>query len=238
MRADTTAYRTRSIVSGFNADHSPMQPMLMCRQDHSDSDRQNTGSNACPDCVPVPAEPLRAHAMPEDRLTAEPRSSRHPSRLFLPSVFLFVIWLVFNSSIEFAITAIGILVSVVLALIFVSRGDVWKITITPGKLLHFVAFTGIFLVELVKANVNMLRFVYAPRIVIRPGIVKIRMPLKSPLGRLALANSIALTPGSLVMDLRGDSLFVHWLDVKATDPEEATRMIIGPFEKHLGAAFG
>ena len=54
----------------------------------------------------------------------------------------------------------------------------------------------------------------------------------------ALANSIALTPGSLVMDLRGDALFIHWLDVRTTDTEEATRMIVGPFEKHLGAVFG
>ncbi len=109
---------------------------------------------------------------------------------------------------------------------------------TPAKVFHFVAYTGVFLVELVKANINMLRYVYAPRIDIHPGIVKVKMPLKSPIGRLALANSIALTPGSLVMDLRGDALFVHWLDVKTTDPETATQMIIGPFVKHLGAVFG
>jgi multicomponent Na+:H+ antiporter subunit E len=40
------------------------------------------------------------------------------------------------------------------------------------------------------------------------------------------------------MDLRGDALFIHWLDVRTTDTEEATRMIVGPFEKHLGAVFG
>ena len=58
-----------------------------------------------------------------------------------------------------------------------------------------------FAVELVRANINMMRYVYAPRIDIRPGIVKIKTGLKVPIGRLALANSIALTPGSLVMDI-------------------------------------
>ena len=77
-----------------------------------------------------------------------------------------------------------------------------------------------------------------PRIDIRPGIVKVHMRLRSPIGRLALANSIALTPGSLVMDVRGDTMFIHWLDVKTTDPDEATAMIAGPFEKHLGVVFG
>lgn len=151
---------------------------------------------------------------------------------------MFVVWLVVNSSVEPPIIATGALASLAVAAIFVRRGDVWRIWLTPRKVFHFLAYTGVFLVELVKANISMLGYVYAPRIDIRPGIVKVRMPLKSPIGRLALANSIALTPGSLVMDLRGEALFIHWLDVKTTDPEEATRMIIGPFEKHLGAVFG
>lgn len=152
--------------------------------------------------------------------------------------FLLVVWLIINSSVEPPVVAVGAVVSFVLAVIFVRRGDVWLISVTPTKVFHFIAYTGVFLVELVKANLNMLRYVYAPRIDIRPGILKLSMPLKSPIGRLALANSIALTPGSLVMDLRGDALFVHWLDVKTTDSDEATRMIIGPFEKHLGVVFG
>ncbi len=71
-----------------------------------------------------------------------------------------------------------------------------------------------------------------------PGIVKVRTRLKTPVGRLALANSIALTPGSLVLDLDGETLTVHWLDVQTTDPEEATRIIVGPFERDLEKTFG
>ncbi|KQV66329.1 Na+/H+ antiporter subunit E [Rhizobium sp. Root1220] len=176
--------------------------------------------------------------MTEDKGTTQRRVSGLPQSLFLLWGFLFAVWLVINSSVELPITSTGAVVSLVVAAIFVRRGDVWRIGLTPRKLFHFLAYTGVFLVELVKANINMLRYVYAPRIDIRPGIVKVRMPLKSPIGRLALANSIALTPGSLVMDLKGDALFIHWLDVKTTDPEEATQIIVGPFEKHLGAVFG
>ncbi|CAN7647996.1 Na+/H+ antiporter subunit E [Rhizobium sp. LjRoot258] len=176
--------------------------------------------------------------MPENHATPQSRASGLPQGLILLWSFLLVVWLVINSSVEPPIVGVGALVSLVVAVIFIRRGDVWRIKVTPRKIFHFIAYTGVFLVELVKANVNMLRYVYAPRIDIRPGIVKIRMPLKSPIGRLALANSIALTPGSLVMDLRGDALFIHWLDVKTTDPEGATRMIIGPFERHLGVVFG
>ena len=103
---------------------------------------------------------------------------------------------------------------------------------------HFVLYTGVFVVELVRANINMMRYVFAPRIDIKPGIVRIKTKLKTPVGRLALANSIALTPGSLVIDIEGEDLFVHWLDVKTTDTDEATRTIAGAFEEHLGKTFG
>lgn len=83
----------------------------------------------------------------------------------------------------------------------------------------------------------MLRYVYSPRIAIKPGVVEVKTRLKSPIGRLALANSIALTPGSLVLDFDGDKLYVHWLDVPTHDPEEARRRIAGPFEDHLEKVF-
>ena len=54
----------------------------------------------------------------------------------------------------------------------------------------------------------------------------------------AVANSIALTPGSLVVDIDKDRLFIHWFDVKTTDLDEATRQIAGPFEEPLEKIFG
>ncbi|WP_203425821.1 Na+/H+ antiporter subunit E [Sinorhizobium sp. BG8] len=168
----------------------------------------------------------------------ERRASGLPQGFFLLWIFLLAVWLIINSSIALPVVVTGTLVSLALSFIFIRRGDVWRIEATPRKVFHFLAYTGVFFVELVKANINMLRYVYAPRIDIRPGIVKVRVRLKSPIGRLALANSIALTPGSLVMDIDGDALFIHWLDVKTIDPDKATPMIVGPFEEHLGAVFG
>ena len=133
----------------------------------------------------------------------------------------------------------GALISAVLAYMFTRRPGVWRdIRLSPGRVYHFVLYTGVFLVELVRANINMMRYVFAPRIDIKPGIVRIKTKLKTPVGRLALANSIALTPGSLVIDIEGEDLFIHWLDVKTTNTDEATRTIAGAFEDHLGKTFG
>lgn len=169
-----------------------------------------------------------------------PREAKGSAKAILVLwVVLFVLWLILNSSVEPSTAITGALISLVLAWIFARRSDMWqRIDLTPRTAWHFLAYTLTFFIELVKANIAMLGYVYAPRIDIRPGIVKVHMRLKSPIGRLALANSIALTPGSLVMDVRGDEMFIHWLDVKTTDPDEATAMIAGAFEQHLGEVFG
>jgi len=154
-------------------------------------------------------------------------------------ILLTFLWFAANLSSAVETLATGAVISAVLAYMFTRGPGVWQgIRFSPTRLYHFIVYTGIFLVELARANVNMMRYVYAPRIDINPGVVEIKTRLKTPVGRLALANSIALTPGSLVIDIDEDSLFVHWLDVKTTDPHEATRIIAGPFEQHLEKTFG
>jgi multicomponent Na+:H+ antiporter subunit E len=154
-------------------------------------------------------------------------------------LLLTFIWIAANSSTDVESVATGALISAALAWTFTRKSGAWQaVRLSPLRLFHFFLYTGVFIVELARANINMMRYVYAPRIDINPGIVKIKTGLKSPIGRLALANSIALTPGSLVIEMEGESLFIHWLDVKTTDPDEATRLIAGPFEKHLEKTFG
>jgi len=150
---------------------------------------------------------------------------------------LFAVWMMANATLAGVVALTGALITFVLAFIFSSRGDAWRQVHWRGAY-HFLAYTGRFARELVSANLNMLRHVYAPDIGIRPGIVRVRTRLKSPIGRLALANSIALTPGSLVLETRDDTIFLHWLDVQGTSLEERTEAIVAPFEKHLEKVFG
>ena len=50
---------------------------------------------------------------------------------------------------------------------------------------------------------------------------------------MVLANSITLTPGTLTIDVVGDTFYIHWIDVKTTDPEKAFTEIAESFEKVL-----
>ncbi|HEY4297401.1 MAG TPA: Na+/H+ antiporter subunit E [Paraburkholderia sp.] len=169
----------------------------------------------------------------------KPVSALVPQGMFGLWVILFVIWMIANASLALQPALVGAAITLVIAHAFASSSEAWsRLRLTPRTLYHLLAYSGTFIVELVRANLNMMAYVYAPRIDIKPGIVKVRTRLKTPIGRLALTNSIALTPGSLVIDIRDDTLFIHWLDVRATDIDEATQALVTPFEKHLEKAFG
>jgi multicomponent Na+:H+ antiporter subunit E len=153
-------------------------------------------------------------------------------------LLLTFIWFASNSSTAIETLLTGALISAILAFLFASRTNVWQsLEISPARLYHFVIYLGVLVVEIVRANIGMLRHIYLPSLGVSPGIIAITTALKSPVGRLALVNSIALTPGSLVMDIRGATIFVHWLDIKTKDPEEARLLIAGRFEQLLEKVF-
>ncbi len=154
-------------------------------------------------------------------------------------ITLFLIWLVANNSLGADILLTGAALATLLAALFTPfAGAYASIRWSPHVLVNLLLYFGVFLEELVKANLNVLALVLSPRIDIHPGIVEIQTRLKSPLGRLVLANSITLTPGTLVVDIRGDTLFIHWINVSAKDPVAATRAIAGRFEKYLAEIYG
>ena len=152
---------------------------------------------------------------------------------------LLLIWLIANGTLATDTVLVGVLVTAAIALAFAAFARVYSvIRWSPRVIYNYLLYLGVFLHELVKANLNVMGYVFSRHIDIHPGIVEIKTHLQSPIGRLALANSITLTPGTLVVDMQGDSLFIHWINVTATDPVEATQAIAGRFEKYLKVIYG
>jgi len=168
-----------------------------------------------------------------------------PSTTNLPLQFLnlwltlLLIWLIANGTLATDTVLTGAVITAAIALAFAACARVYSvIRWSPRVIFTYFIYLGVFFQELVKANLNVMRYVFSPRIDIHPGIVEIKTELQSSIGRLALANSITLTPGTLVVDIRGDSLFIHWINVTATDPVAATREVAGRFEKYLKVIYG
>jgi multicomponent Na+:H+ antiporter subunit E len=150
-------------------------------------------------------------------------------------LFAFVFWLLLVGSLDRQELVAGLLVATAVAALTLGRSPVLAgIRLSPLAPLSFVGYLGVLLVALLRANLDMARRVLSPSLPIRPAMVRISTSLRSDLGRLVLANSITLTPGTLSVDLLDDRLLVHWIDTTpGTDIESATRAIAESFERHI-----
>jgi multicomponent Na+:H+ antiporter subunit E len=110
--------------------------------------------------------------------------------------------------------------------------------ITPRRIAYGIAYIPYLFAAVVRANLDVARRIVRRRIPINPGIVMARTRLKSPMGRTVLANSITLTPGTLSVDIKGDRLFIHWIDVEGAEEAQATERIVSGFERYLEVIFG
>jgi multicomponent Na+:H+ antiporter subunit E len=152
---------------------------------------------------------------------------------------LLLFWLLLNGSLAGDIVISGVAAALVLTLLFRNSLSVFaELRTTPRALLTTVLYFFFFLKELVKANFNLAKIVLAPALPLNPGFVKVRTRLKSRMGRLLLANSITLTPGTLTVDMDGEWLYVHCVSVDSTDVEAATAAIVTGFEDYLEVMYG
>ncbi len=150
-------------------------------------------------------------------------------------VISFLLWLLLTGSLKGEELMAGLLVSGVVTLLAAPRlalldGVRWSF----ASFVSMLRYLGVFSLALLRANVDMARRVLSPSLPIRPAVVEVKTRLKSDLGRLLLANSITLTPGTLTIDIKGDHILVHWVDcAPGTDLDTATAEIVGQFESHL-----
>ena len=65
--------------------------------------------------------------------------------------------------------------------------------------------------EIVKANIDVVRCVLSPRLPISPTLIRLEASQKSDLGIVVYANSITLTPGTVSVDVEPGHILVHAL---------------------------
>ena len=167
-------------------------------------------------------------------------------------VVCYIFWLlitgqipaVFKGGAAPQILIIGVLVSV-LAAAFTARFFIHSSAFhlfSPSRLGTFICYGfGVFIKELVKANIDVAKRAFSPALPVNPGIVKIPTELKSDYGLSMLSNSITLTPGTITLDVAEEdgqnNLYVHWIDVGSEDPVEAGDQIKGTMESWIRRIF-
>ncbi|MFN7054249.1 Na+/H+ antiporter subunit E [Hyphomonas sp.] len=79
-------------------------------------------------------------------------------------------------------------------------------------------------VEVVKSNWVVVKACLRADLDVVPTLTKIRTKCRTDLGRVTFANSITMTPGTVVVDIDGDKLLVHGLYEANTQPEAFLEM--------------
>ncbi len=160
------------------------------------------------------------------------------SKVIFETIVLFLTWILLTESFASSELVFGFLISLIISLgtanVFTEHG---LSHLHPKRLFYLVVYIPYYIYQVIKANVIMAMIVLSPRLPIKPGIVKVKTNLKTDVGKLALANSITLTPGTITMDVDDDELFVHWIFVKDESLDGATKSIVSPFEKFLKEIF-
>jgi multicomponent Na+:H+ antiporter subunit E len=152
-------------------------------------------------------------------------------------LILFVTWLLLAGAgrEEIIIAAVS---SAIISVLFASRAsDLVSIRLNLKALLYAFIYVFVFLKALIHSTLDVAGRVVSPSLPINPGIVKVRTKLKNPLGRLILANSITLTPGTMTVETKGEYFYIHWIDIKTEDIESTTEAIVATFEKYLEVIF-
>ena len=107
----------------------------------------------------------------------------------------------------------------------------------PRRWFFAAIYLPYFLYYCIKANLDVMVRVIHPDLAIRPGIVKVRTTLQGEMAKTFLANSITLTPGTLTVDIDGQDLYIHWINIGTDEAEKRTAEICGRFEPLLRRIF-
>jgi len=154
-------------------------------------------------------------------------------------VLAFITWLILTWSLDIQVVIVGLIASGGIAVLFQKiLPREYRVLISPVRIFWLLVYVPVFFYYMLKANLDVVYRALHPKMPIKPGIVKIKTTLKTESGITALANSITLTPGTLTVDLTDDGfLYVHWINVKSDDIEQATEHIAKRFEWFLQRIF-
>ena len=82
--------------------------------------------------------------------------------------------------------------------------------------------------EIVKSNIEVARIIVAPRMPLQRNLLELPLNQKTELGKVILANSITLTPGTVSVSMDEDRVLVHALSF-----EGAQEDLAGDMEKEV-----
>lgn len=140
----------------------------------------------------------------------------------MPILFLltFLFWIALNAKITLEIIIFGLVISLGITSFTykITRLNMSREKRIAKKLFAILEYLVILVVEVYKANVGMIEIVLSQNTEeLKPTLAYFKTDLKSNLSKVALANSITLTPGTITVTMVENEYLIHALDVSMLD---------------------
>ncbi|MBI3982962.1 MAG: Na+/H+ antiporter subunit E [Gemmatimonadetes bacterium] len=125
------------------------------------------------------------------------------------------IWLLWSGHLEALLLSLGAL-SCIVAVALAARMRILDDEGVPFALAGRAArYLPWLLLQIVKANIDVARRILNPRLPVAPRLIRVHARQQSAVGRALFANSITLTPGTVSVDVDGETIVVHALTAEA-----------------------
>ena len=149
---------------------------------------------------------------------------------FLMNVMLTLIWVALTGSFTYVNLLFGFVISFFVLWVISRESSDRRYFTIAFKIMGFFIY---FLYEMLKATIEVAYEVMSRRFKMKPGIIKMPLEARTDVEITILANLIALTPGTLVIDISDDRtvMYIHGMYVQ--DKEKFINSIKNGLEKPL-----
>ena len=149
-----------------------------------------------------------------------------------------IFWLLLTWSVQVASVITGMVVAGITSLLF---GQYFYTSIY--KLRQFrrfftvIPFLAFFTWQTIKANFDVAWRVLHYKVPIQPAIIRVPLNVQTDMARAVLACALTMTPGTIVIDIQDDCMYVHWIYVDKKDPDTYALERIRRYERYIQTIF-
>lgn len=140
---------------------------------------------------------------------------------------LFGLWILFNGKITLEICLFGAVISGAIYWFAVKMLDYdpkaeWRNLKKLGRILHFLA---VLFRDIFKASFHVIGVIWSRKKKVDPKLVFFYTDLQTDMGRVALANAITLTPGTITVQCEHELFCVHALDTASQEDVDESQFM-------------
>ncbi|MBQ7850945.1 MAG: Na+/H+ antiporter subunit E [Clostridia bacterium] len=139
---------------------------------------------------------------------------------------LFGFWVLLNGQWTAEIAIVGLIVCAALyafmcAFMGYSPKKEWQIALRLPRIAGYFFYL---VKEVFKSSFAVIKLIWSPSMIIEPEVTSFRTKLRTDAGKVVLANSITMTPGTITIDVQEDEFLIHCLDTSFDVGQEGFEM--------------